>query len=135
MAHEERKLTEAPVCAASVMSGLKPRPPKEGNNRGPALSRGAGLAGGFWFLALWFGASWRAFWWRCVREFVGFAQPAGDGWLDFVAVADLDDVEELGFGRAVDAAHLRSLKRATKEDTELEEAPLGAHEEVAGFAR
>ena len=62
-------------------------------------------------------------------------KPVGDRWLDFVAVADLDDVEELGFGRAVDAAHLRSLEGATEEDAEFEEAPFRADEEVAGLAR
>ena len=66
---------------------------------------------------------------------VRFVEPVGDRWLDFVAVADLNDVEELGLRGAVDAEDLRSLQRATEEDAEFEKALLGTHEEVTGFAR
>ena len=57
---------------------------------------------GLRFLALRRGARWDGLgWWR-VGELVGFAEPVGEGWLDLVAGADVNDVREFGFGGAVE---------------------------------
>ena len=48
---------------------------------------------------------------------------------------DLDEVHDLRFRGAIDAAHLRSLPFLSEKDAEFEEIPFWAHEEIAGPAR
>src|SRR6476646_10459647 len=70
-----------------------------------------------------------------VLEIVRFPQPVDERRLDFVAVRDVNDVDDLRLRAAVDAADQRRLHRAAEEDADLQKASLGTHEEVAGLAR
>jgi hypothetical protein len=72
---------------------------------------------------------------RRVLQVVGLAQPVGQRRLDFVAMPDLDEVRDLRLRRRHGAADPRRAHRAAEEDAQLEEAPLGADERVAGPAR
>jgi hypothetical protein len=70
-----------------------------------------------------------------VGQSVRFPKPVGYRRLNLVAVYESNDVNELGFRCAIDAAHLWSPQRAAKEYTDFEKVPLWTHEEIAGFAR
>src|SRR6185295_19045376 len=108
------------------------RPPKPLNRA--TVSRAARslrflIRSRYWFR---FGAGLRR---QRARQFVRFSKPVGDGRLYLVSVSDLNDVNDLGFRCAIDAAHLWRVQLAAKKHAEFEKLPFRPHKEVARLAR